>query len=358
MTYRFMTKYMGFTDEELGLLESMGSDEERCNFRKSHPHRLNFEFVIETILSFLLKVLQSLKGKQTDEIQHYAQLELQMVTTKLLALNVLLKKWGTYNVEKDIMLNPIVDPVILGGLARNIYETLGVFRFVYLLPDDDEKKRISFGLWKRHSFLDSIKELEPTILLNEKKRYDASKLREQLQFAEAQRDQILADIQTTTYAKTHSHFDFDRGNAKKSLIILDDNPRFVSLSGIDREMEYYMPLKNVVFQNMYGILSHYAHPSYQAEDQFDNEFRGIGNNDEGLYNMIVSVAAILAVCFISSYMVYDNAIQSELNDEESEVFNAVYCSFCIGRFGMEPSTEEYTQERAIIEAIKKKKLNR
>lgn len=351
MTYRFMTKYMGFTKEELSLLESIVSEEERCNFRKSYPHRLNFEVVLETILSFLLKVLQSQKGKQTDEIQHYAQLELQMVTTKLLAFNVLLKKWGGYNIEKNIVLNPIVDPVVLGGLARNIYETLGVFRFVYLLPDDDEKKQIAFGLWKRHSFLDNIKDLEPTILFNETKGYDASKLREQLQFAEAQRDQILADIQATTYAKNHRDFDFGKENAKKSLIILDDNPKFVSLAGIDGAMGYYMPLKNVVFQNMYGILSHYAHPSYQAEDQYDNEYRGTSNNSEGPYHMIVSVAAILAVCFISSYIVYDNEIQSELNNEELEVFNAIYESFCIGEFGKEPSAEEYAQERSMTGAI-------
>lgn len=351
MTYRFMTKYMGFTEEELRILESLVSEEEKCDFRQSHPHSLNFEVVIETILNFLLKALQALKGTQTDEIEHYAQLELQMLTTKLLAFNVLLKKWGVYNVEKDITLNPIVDPIVLGGLVRNIYETLGVFRLVYLLPDDDEKKRIAFDLWKRHSFLDNIKELGPTITFNEKKGYDASRLREQLQYAEAQRDNILADIQATTYAKNHSHFDFDRGNAKKSLIILDENPRFVSLSGIDREMEYYMPLKNVVFKDMYSILSHYAHPSYKAEDQFDNEFRGTGNNSEGPYHMIVSAAAILSVCFISSYMVYDNAIQSELNEEELEVFNAVYESFCIGKFGKDPSMEEYTQERSMTESV-------
>lgn len=352
MTYRFMTKYMGYREEELRILESLASEEERRDFNRSHPHRLNFEVVIETILSFLLKTLQSQKGKPTDEIKHYAQLELQMLTTKLLAINVLLKKWGGYNIEKDITLNPIVDPVVLGGLARNIYETLSVFRFVYLLPDDDEKKRIAFNLWKRHSFLDSIKELEPTILLNEKKDYDASKLREQLQFAIAQRDQLLAEIQATTYAKNHTEINFGKDNAKKSLIILDDHPKFVSLSRIDKEMEYYMPLKNVVFNNLYSLLSHYAHPSYQAEDQFDNEFRGEGNNSEGPYHMIVSAAAILSVCFISSYIVYDNAIQSELNDEELEVFNAVYTSFCIGEFGKEPSEEEYKQERAEIEMIR------
>ena len=141
---------MGFTDEELNLYESLTNDTERCNFRKMHPHTLKYEVVIETVLSFLLKVLNSQKGKQTDEITHNAQLELQMLTTKLLAFRVLLQKWGGYNVEKDIKLNPIVDPVVLGGLARSIYENLGVFRLVYLLPDDEDKKRIAFNLWRLH----------------------------------------------------------------------------------------------------------------------------------------------------------------------------------------------------------------
>ena len=96
---------------------------------------------------------------------------------------------------------------------------------------------------------------------------------------------------------------------------------------------------------MYSILSHYAHPSHQAEYQFDYEFKGTDNNSEGPYNMLVSVTAILAICFISSYIVYDNSLQDILNDEEKEVFNVIYSPFCIGLFGNEPSKEEYLQER-------------
>ena len=345
LTYRFLIKYWGFTDEELSLYESLTNDEERIYFKKMHPHSLNFEVVIETILSFLLKVLNSQKGKQTDEIEHYAQLELQMLTTKLLAFSVLLQKWGGHNVEKDIKLNPIVDPIVLGGLARSIYETLGVFRFVYLLPDNEEKKLIAFNLWKRHSFLDNIKETESKIILDEKKGYNVSRLQEQLRFAKEQCDNLLADILGTKYASTHRDFDFDKENSRKSLIRLDDNPKFVSISSIDRDMECQIPLKNFVFQNLYKILSHYAHPSYKAECQFGNEFEGIDNSDEGPYNLIVSVAAILAICFISSYITYDMSIQSELNEEEIEIFNVIYNSYCIGKFGTEPSMEEYTQER-------------
>ena len=345
MTYRFLIKYWGFTDEELSLYESLTNDKERIYFKKMHPHRLNFEVVIETILSFLLKVLNSQKGKQTDEIEHYAQLELQMLTTKLLAFSVLLQKWGGYNIEKDIKLHPIVDPIVLGGVARSIYENLGVFRLVYLLPDDEEKKQIAFNLWKRHSYLDNIKEVEAAIVLNIKKGYNIDNLQKQLQFAKEQSDKLLNDILKTNFASNHHNFDFDRGNIKKSLIILDDNPKFLSLSNIDRNMEYYIPLKNSAFQNIYSILSHYAHPSHQAEEQFSNDFKGSGNNSEGPYRMIVSITAILAICFISSYIVYDKSVENELNEEETEIFNVIYNSFCLGKFGVEPSIEEYIQER-------------
>lgn len=338
-----MKKYMGFTDDELKYYESLTSEAERAAFRQSHRHVLNYEVIIETIIGFLVNVLYSQKGKQTDEIQHYAQLELQMITTKLLAFNVLLQKWGGYNKEKDIILNPIVDPVVLGGLARSIYETLGVFRLVYLLPDTEEKRQIAFNIWKRHSFLDNIKEIEGEIILREQKGYDTTVLKEQLQYYKEQRDQLLSKVLNTAYAATHS-IDYDKGSAKKSLIILDETTRFVSLSGIDNDMEYYMPLKNVVFKNMYSILSHYAHPSYQAEDQFGNAFKNT-DSKEGPYLMIVSVTAILAICFVSSYIVYDGSIQKELNNEEAELFNAIYHSFCIGTFGVEPSKDEYTQER-------------
>ena len=140
MTYRFMIKYLGFTAEELNLYESLTNDAERINFIKTHSHSFNYEVIIEKILSCLFKVINSQKGQKTDEIKHHAQLELQMLTTKLLAFSVLLQKWGAHNIEKDIILNPIVDPIVLGGLTRSIYEVLGVFRLVYLLPDDDEKK--------------------------------------------------------------------------------------------------------------------------------------------------------------------------------------------------------------------------
>ena len=346
MTYRFMKKYMGFTDGELNRYETLANEEERGAFRKSHRHDLNYEVAIETVVGFLLKALQVQKGKSTDEIRHYAQLELQMVTTKLLAFNVLLQKWGGYNREKDILLNPIVDPVVLGGLTRSIYETLGVFRLVYLLPNTYEKQQIAFNLWKRHSFLDSIKEVESEINLREQKGYDSAKLRDQLQFDIDQRDKLLSDVLCTAYASTHS-IDYDKGNIKRSLIILDDNPKFISISGIDDAMKYYIPLKNEVFQNLYSLLSHYAHPSYQAEDQFDNAFKD-ENIHEGPYNMIVSVTAILAICFISSYVVYDQSLQNELNEEENELFNAIYHSFCIGKIGIEPSKEEYAREREVL----------
>lgn len=351
MTYRFMMKYLGFTAEELNLYESLTNDAERINFKKTHPHSFNYEVIIETILSFLFKVINSQKGQKTDEIKHHAQLELQMLTTKLLAFSVLLQKWGGYNIEKDIILNPIVDPIVLGGLARSIYEVLGVFRLVYLLPDDDEKRLIAFNLWKRHSFLDNIKEVEAAIILNEKKGYSIAKLQEQLQFAKEQRDKLLNDIIKTNYASTHQDFDFDGENAKKSLIILNDNPKFVSLSSIDRNLEYYIPLKNLVFQNMYKILSHFAHPSHQAEEQFSNDFKGSGNNSEGPYHLIVSFTTILAICFISSYIVYDKSIKNELNEEEVEIFNAIYKNFCIGKFGVEPSIEEYLQERMVQNSL-------
>ena len=340
-----MKKYMGFSDEELNQYESLTNDADRNDFKKLHPHSLKYEVIIETILSFLLKVLNSQKGQCTGEIKHYAQLELQMLTTKLLAFRVLLQKWGGYNIEKDIKLNPIVDPIVLGGLARSIYETLGVFRLVYLLPDDVEKEHIAFNLWKRHSFLDNIKEIEAAIILNNKKGYDVSKLQEQLRFCEEQCEKLLNGILGTNYASAHQDFDFVRGNTKKSLVILDDTPKFISLSSLDKDMDYYIPLKNIVFQNMYSILSHYAHPSYQAEEQFDHEFKGIGNNAEGPYRLIVSVVAILTICFISSYIVYDKSIKNELNEEEIDIFNFIYNTFCIGKFGIEPSIEEYTTER-------------
>ncbi|MBR1785723.1 MAG: hypothetical protein IJ756_00960 [Paludibacteraceae bacterium] len=311
-----MKKYMGFTDEMLMHYEAMPSEEDRAAFRKSHRHTLNYEVIIETIVGFLIKALHTQKGKPTDEIKRHAQLELQMLTTKLLASHVLFQKWGGYNIEKDIKLNPIVDPIVLGGLARSIYETLGVFQLVYLLPENEEKQLIAFKLWQRHSFLDNIKDIEDTIMLNKNIRHDTSKLQEQLQFDKEQCAQLLSDVVNTAYAVSHKDCDFDSGNVKKSLVILDDDPRFISLSGIDGKMDYCIPLKNVVFKNLYSILSHYAHPSYQAEEQFGNEFKGADNNSEGSYNMIVSVTAILVVCFISSYIVYDNSLQEVLNDDE------------------------------------------
>ena len=60
--------------------------------------------------------------------------------------------------------------------------------------------------------------------------------------------------------------------------------------------------------------------------------------------MIVSVAAILSICYIFVYC-YDESIQSELNEEEKEIFNVIYDTFCIGKFGIEPNREEYIQER-------------
>ena len=67
-----MIKYMGFTDEEINLYESLTNDTERNNFKKMHPHSLKYEVIIETILSFLLKVLNQLKHANPNCIAIHA----------------------------------------------------------------------------------------------------------------------------------------------------------------------------------------------------------------------------------------------------------------------------------------------
>ena len=40
-----------------------------------------------------------------------------------------------------------------------------------------------------------------------------------------------------------------------------------------------------------------------------------------------------------------------MNKEEIEVFNIIYKNFCIGKFGAEPSIEEYMQERRDLDSL-------
>ena len=50
MTYRFLIKYMGYTNEEIRQYESLTHDAERKSFREKHSRRLNYKVIIETIL--------------------------------------------------------------------------------------------------------------------------------------------------------------------------------------------------------------------------------------------------------------------------------------------------------------------
>src|SRR5690606_4912534 len=70
----------------------------------------------------------------------------QMMFTKLTHLRKLIEGVG-YVGKNDIKMNPIIDPIIIASLVRNIYETVSVFNLIYRYSKTPDEKQIIYGLW-------------------------------------------------------------------------------------------------------------------------------------------------------------------------------------------------------------------
>lgn len=103
--------------------------------------------IIDVYLDFFMKVIQGESSKPEDsEIDSDAKIIFQMFFTKMLSVKNALK--GIDFISTDgFALKNIIDPTTFIPLIRTIYEAVCAFEIVYVIPVDDDKKKLLYNLW-------------------------------------------------------------------------------------------------------------------------------------------------------------------------------------------------------------------
>ena len=127
----------------------MTQDELRSQFVRLQDHE-NIEDCQELIGIHANFMMLAMKNHHSENIiseyEGHGKLVLQMIMTKIIAVNSLLNGL-TFVATDGSSLNKLLDPVIFGTLIRNIYETVAMFNLVYRTPNTPDEKKIMYNLW-------------------------------------------------------------------------------------------------------------------------------------------------------------------------------------------------------------------
>lgn len=226
---------------------------------------------------------------------HEAKLILQMMFTKILHLIEILNG-VSYNTGKGYNLNRITDPGVVAIMARNIYETAGLFNLIYRQPKSDEEQDIVYNLWRyaglrnRQRFEDSFEETDRKSVLEDEKQ---------------DMKRIIEIIKTNSYFLSldkHNQDKIEKRLEKGQFLIQFVNKQVKVLHW--QSLANVMEIKKKLFDNIYTYFSLYAHPSNVSVFQFDELFSKTeqGYLEMSNYNMKTTLCMI--GIFIADYIHY------------------------------------------------------
>lgn len=86
------------------------------------------------------------KEPAADKREAEAKIVLQMMFSKLLSLRTMLDG-VSFQSREGFKLNNIIDPVVVAGLVRTMYETLAMFNIVYTIPQTPEEMDVLYKMW-------------------------------------------------------------------------------------------------------------------------------------------------------------------------------------------------------------------
>lgn len=217
---------------------------------------------LEILAEALFKLIEeNAKEPYTTQQDNEAKLIVQMVATKLLSLKEMLKGIS-YDNGKGFRLNNIIDPTVIAGVVRIIYETISMFNIIYVIPNSSDERVILYNLWVIAG-LKYRQRFQLTTPENSQKQTD-----------EADTIKTLIDEihNTGLYQSNVGNFQSatDRMIKDKDYKILFENGKGRILSWQD--ISIHMGLDSALSDSMYTYYSFYSHPSNVSVFQFRDLF--------------------------------------------------------------------------------------
>lgn len=181
---------------------------------------------------------------------------LTMRVLKQLALKTLTAKriidGIPYHTRKGVNIN-LIDYSSLIALVREVYEMVCIFEVVFVLPDDLEKKRILYNLFKMQGF-------------SERQKYDAlpKDNRERKEYEQLEIRRMAEDIRSTKFYNSLDHVNKQKldnhiKTCNHKLVLGRDG----SVGKVNYETAPSLfNVKEKCYKNIYSFISLHAHPSY------------------------------------------------------------------------------------------------
>lgn len=249
-----------------------------------------------------------LDNEYTSDIEENGRIMLQMLTTKLLAVQNLIN--GINYSSSTITLNTIVDPTSIAVLTRSIYEMTCVFHLIFRATSNKEEKVIIYSLWcisslkYRQEFISYVNSENSIQILQQ----EAKEIEHYIDLIKKQ--SIYDNLTDDSKIKIDS-----RIRKKEYKIHFNAN----SISCLDWKNVYeLMGCKVNYFDFLYGYLSLYAHPTYVSVIQFSHlfslkkkEFLEMTNFNLNNLNSMISI-------FIADYLFVFNELQTFFNNLPKE----------------------------------------
>jgi len=218
-----------------------------------------------------------------------AKIVLQMMATKALYLMRTIEG-VSFKTNTGFILNNILDPSIIAGQVRNVFETAGMFNTIYRTVENDEQKAllhllwVSAGLKYRQRFVTNI--ITPDV---KKKQEQESQHISDIK-AEIEKSKIYQGLDAKNQEKIQN-----RIKSKEYLININGNDvNFLNWSEVSKSMG----MDEKLFDNMYTYFSLYAHPSNVSVFQFAEMF----NTEDPGYIELTQMNLLYAIFFLSVFL--------------------------------------------------------
>lgn len=220
---------------------------------------------LRVFMEFLFRTMQVHNPSiEPDAGKRHAMLVAQMMFTKIAHLE---KHVGgvNYTADNGDQLNTIIDPTIISAQIRAIFETVGMFNVVNVLPATEDERLIVQNLW----IIAGLKYRQ--------KLATGATSEENLEKAATEQKEIVrltSEIEQTVLFKGLSQRDKDKiynRISSKEYSIRFENNKVIFLEGFQDAVKL-TGVKDKVMANMYTYLSLNAHPSNVAVFQFAEMF--------------------------------------------------------------------------------------
>lgn len=103
--------------------------------------------VLDIYADYILQTVTNHHKEKSNVVgSNDARILNQMMVTKILHLKQLVQGLN-FTTSTKIAIKGLIDPTIVAGVLRNIFETVGMFNLIYTTANSDDKKIIIYNLW-------------------------------------------------------------------------------------------------------------------------------------------------------------------------------------------------------------------